>query len=174
MSSYNLCSTPTIDQTLRAQSYSDLSSIPESPIPNSPTAPTRMLDNTELLTRIAELEAQIRSSGPLVPAPPSSRPWDVSCEPDSDTETPDRNSKDLDVRIKKPDYFRGDPKKLKNVFGQLLMYTDLQPRLYSTDHKRINDVGSLFWDWPASWWTSQYTAAVKPRWMYNWAELSEP
>ena len=131
MSSYNLRSTPTIDRTLQAQSYSDLSSIPESPTPNSPTLPIRMSDNSELLARIAELETQLRNMNPSVPPPPSSRPCKVSYEPDSDTETPERNNKDLDVKIEKPDYFRGDPKTLKNFFGQLMMYTDLQPRHFS-------------------------------------------
>ena len=130
-----------------------------------------MSDNTELLARIAKLETQLRNMNPSVPPPPSLRPRKVSYEPDSNMETPERNSKDLDVKIEKADYFRGDPKTLKNFFGQLMMYTNLQPRRYSNDHKRIIYAGSLFWDWPASWWTSQYTAAVKPSWMYNWAEF---
>ena len=121
-----------------------------------------MSDNSELLARIAKLEAQLHIAGPSVPAPPSLRWHKVSYEPDSNTETLERNSKDLNVKIKKPDYFRGNPKTLKNFFGQLMMYTGLQPHRYSNDHKRIICTGSLFWDWPASWWTLQYTAAVKP------------
>ena len=147
------------------------SSIPESPTPNSPALPIRMSDNSELLAWIAKLEAQLRIAGPSVPAPPSLHPREGSYEPDSDTETLERNNKDLDVKIKKPDYFRGDPITSKNFFGQLMMYTDLQPRRYSDDHKRIIYAGSLFCDWPASWWTLQYMTAVKPSWMYNWAEF---
>ena len=51
------------------------------------------------------------------------------------------------------------------------MYTNLQPRWYSNNHKQIIYAGSLFWDWPASWWTLQHMAVVKPSWMYNWAEF---
>ena len=173
MSGYNLRSTPNPNISNRGQSESDLSDVPEPSTP-TPTPRSAMADSALLLARIAELEARLATTAPFEPEPsihPSSASFRRGPTEEVDSDQDPTRHGDIDVVIEKPEPFRGDTKSLSTFLAQVAMYTDLQPKRFSSDFKRIIYAGSLFREWPATWWTAHYTAQHKPTWMYNWEEF---
>ena len=95
----------------------------------------------------------------------------VGRDPEDDEDDDEHESHGGGAKINKPEPFKGDARSVRDFLTSCEMFTNMQPKAYRPDHKRIIFAGSFFRERAQTWWTTMYGLHPKPAWMYDWDEF---